>query len=203
MHETTAGMALLDEAMVAITTDAVSPQIVGLVYCAVIETCQDIYDLRRAQEWTGALTRWCAAQPDMVPYRGQCLVHRAEILQLHGSWPDAMSEAQRACERLGDPPGQVAAGMALHQLGELHRLRGDFGAAEAAYREANQRGHDPQPGLALLRLAQGQDEAAAGSIRRALDESDDPIRRPRLLSAYVEIMLAIDDVAAALSPPTS
>jgi len=196
LGETARGVALLDEAMVAITAGEVSPIVVGDVYCSVIEACWEIFDVRRAQEWTSALSRWCDSQSDSVVYRGQCLVHRAEIMQLHGAWPDALEEIHLACERLSHP-AHPAIGAALYQQAELHRLRGEFASAEKAYRQASQRGREPQPGLAQLRLAQGQVEAAATAIRRAVDEGHDRATRARVLAAGVEILLALRDLDAA------
>ncbi len=188
------GLALLDEAMIAVTSGELSPLMTGLIYCSVIDACQQVYALARAWEWTAALARWCEAQPQMVAFTRTCLVHRAEIMQLHGAWRDAIAEARRACERETLGIEQQPPAAAFYQQAEVHRLRGEFKAAEEAYRNASQRGCEPQPGLALLRMAQGRTDAAAAAIRRVVGATTDQLRRTKLLPAYVEIMLTVGDI---------
>ena len=193
------GLGLLDEAMVTVTTETLSPMVAGIVYCGVILTCEQVYELRRAREWTAALTRWCESQPDLLAFTGRCLVHRAQLMQLQGDWPDALEEADRASRRLEEAMNQAAAAKACYLKGEVHRLRGEFGEAEEAYRLASQLGLEPQPGWALVRLAQGNSAAAAAAIRRALGETSDRLGRAGLLPAAVEIMLATGEVDEARS----
>ena len=193
------GLGLMDEAMVAVTAGELSPIVTGIVYCGVIDGCHEVYALRRAQEWTTALTRWCEQQPDMVAFTDRCLVQRAEIMELHGAWPDALEEARRGRQRCVQMKNWSAAAQAFYLQGELHRLQGRFSAAEEAYRDASRYGWEPQPGLALLRLAQGNDDAATAAIRRVVGETTEPLKRARLLPAYVEIMLAVGDAQAARS----
>ncbi len=194
LGEVDRAMRLFDEVMVAVTGEELSPVTAGIVYCAVIEACIAAWDLRRAAEWTEALSRWCAAQPGLVPYRGQCLVHRSQVLLARGSWTEAEREADRAREHLSRHP---AVGLAHYQRAELHRLRGELDAAEEAYRAAHDHGLDPAPGLALLRLAQGRAAAARSTIRRMLDEHRDALGRAPMLTTAVEIDLAADDVGGA------
>ncbi|MBA3303640.1 MAG: response regulator transcription factor [Acidimicrobiia bacterium] len=191
------GVALLDEAMVAVGAREVSPIAMGDAYCTVIEGCHELFDIRRSREWTSALSRWCDGQPELVLYRGECLVHRAEVMQLRGEWSEALDEVERALARVADPLGPRILGAAAYLRGELYRLRGEFADAEAAYRAAGEAGREPQPGVALLRLAEGRIEAAEATIRRVLQEAEDPIARARVLGPYVEIVCVVGDVAAA------
>ena len=189
------GVTLLDEAMIAVTAGEVSPLVAGGVYCSVIEACSEIFDVRRAQEWTSALENWCAEQPQVVSYRGHCRLRRAEILELHGAWNTAMEEALEANESLH--AGRLA-GAAIYRIAELHRLRGDFSQAEKAYEQAAAWGRS-QPGHALLRLFQGNVDAANIFIRRTLTETHETPRRVSVLQAYIEIVLAAHDHVAARS----
>ena len=191
------GLALLDMAMVGVIAGELSPIASGIVYCGVILACEQAHEMRRAQQWTAALTDWCERQPDLVAFSGRCRVHRALIMRLHGSWDEAIDEARRAAERCLRGENPVAAGEAHYQRGEVHRLRGQHAEAEEAYREASAQGWEPQPGLALLRLAQGNSRAADAAISRVVAEAREPGERARLLPAYVEITAAVGNRKAA------
>jgi DNA-binding CsgD family transcriptional regulator len=192
------GLAMLDEAMLSVTSDELSPVATGLIYCSVLGACREVDALRRAQEWTEALSDWCARQPDMVAYSGECLVYRAEIHQRHGEWGLALEGLRQALDRFERGPGLGAAGAAFYQQGEVHRLRGAFAAAEEAYHASSRAGREPQPGLALLRLSQGDPEAAVTALRRALAEVGDPAKRAKLLPSLIEIVLELGDVERAV-----
>ena len=189
--------AVMDEVMVAITTGQVSPIVLGYVYCSVIIGLRQVYDVGRAREWTTALERWCESQPELEMYRGECLVYKAEVLEHTGEWQKALEDMASARERLSSPPPHPSAGLAAYHEGELHRLCGRFAEAEAAYVRSGELGRSPQPGLALLRMAQGRLDSASASVRRALSEAQGHTARAEILPGYVEIMLAAGDAAAA------
>jgi DNA-binding NarL/FixJ family response regulator len=196
------GNKFLDEAMVAVVAGEVSPIVAGGMYCSVLESCRETHDLRRAQEWTRALDQWCAGQPELVPYRGHCLLHRAELLQFRGSWREALQETIGARDRLSHPRPKPALGAALYRMGELFRLLGEFSEAQDAYLLSAKAGHSAQPGLALLRLAQGRLDAASKSIRRHASQNGARAAKPaagqaELLEACVEIAVAEHDLESA------
>ena len=191
------GLALLDEAMVAVTAGDVHPIVTGIVYCGVILACEDVHELRRAREWTDALARWCDDQTDLLAFTGRCSVHRAEILRLQGAWLDALAEAERADRRSEAVANQASVARAAYLCGEVRRLQGELAEAERAYRRASGLGLEPQPGWALLRLAQGKTAAAATAIRRTLAETTEALRRASLLPASVEIMIAAGELEEA------
>lgn len=189
------GLALLDEATASAVSGGLRPHATGLVYCLTISSCRDLGDYRRAAEWTEAANRWCD-QLDVTGFPGACRIHRAEVMRLRGDWPAAEAQAQAACDELEDFDRSITAG-GYYEIGEIRRRRGDFAGAEEAFRTANELGSDPQPGLALLRLAEGKVDAAVAGITRTLQDTVDQLTRLRRLPAQVEIALAADDLATA------
>lgn len=194
------GLALLDESMTGVAAGEVSVIFAGNVYCSMIEACQEIADFDRAARWTAALTTWCGRQPGLVPFTGQCAVHRGQIMRAQGAFDEALTEFGLAVRRYLADQSPGPAGLAMAERGDVLRIRGDLAGAQAAYERAVAFGHEPQPGLALLWQAQGRTEAAAAAIGRLLGEAANPVRRSRLLPAAVEVLLAAghhDDAAAA------
>ncbi|MGH3066523.1 MAG: adenylate/guanylate cyclase domain-containing protein [Gaiellaceae bacterium] len=190
-----AGLKLLDEATASAMCGDLQPHASGTVYCLTISSCRDLGDYRRAAEWTEVANRWCD-QLDVSGFPGACRVHRAEVLRLRGDWPGAEAQAVAACEELHDFDRGITAG-GHYQVGEIRRQRGDFEGAEESYRTSNELGRDPQPGLALLRLAEGKIDAAVAGIARSLQEVADPLVRVRRLPAQVEIALAAGNLKTA------
>jgi tetratricopeptide (TPR) repeat protein len=184
------GLALLDESMVGVAAGEVSTIFAGNIYCSMIEACQEIADFDRAARWTAALTTWCAGQPGLVPFTGQCAVHRGQIMRAQGAFAEALTEFDLAAQRYLAEQTPGPAGLAMAERGDVLRIRGDLTGAKAAYERAVAFGHEPQPGLALLWLAQGRTEAAAAAIRRLLAEAADPVHRSQLLPTAVELLLA-------------
>ena len=186
------GLALLDESMAGVAAGEVSTIFAGNIYCSMIEACQEIADFDRAARWTAALTTWCAEQPGLVPFTGQCAVHRGQIMRSQGAFDEALIEFDLSVQRYLADQTPGPAGLALAERGDVLRIRGDLAGAQAAYDRAVAFGHEPQPGLALLWLAQGRTEAAAAAIRRLLAEAGDSVHRSQLLPTAVEVLLATD-----------
>lgn len=201
LGQVSAGLALLDESMVGVAAGEVSTIFAGEVYCSMIEACQEIGDFDRAARWTAALTAWCTEQPGLVMFTGQCAVHRGQIMRAHGAFDEALIEFDLSLRRYLASQTPGPAGLAMAERGDVLRIRGDLAGADAAYQQAIAYGHEPQPGLALLWLAQGRTEAAAAAIRRLLSEKSDPVHRGQLLPAGVEVSLAAHhhDEAAVLA----
>jgi len=191
------GWAPLEDVSAAAVGGELGAYTTGVVFCNVISTCRDLADYRRATEWADAATRWCERQ-SIRGFPGVCRVHRAEIMRLVGSWTEAASELERACEELSTFTPQHAAA-AFHELGEVRLRMGDLASAEEAFRQADEMGEDPQPGRAMLLLRRGKFEAAASSIRRSLDDAELQLERARLLPIQAEIAFETGDPTTALA----
>ena len=194
------GMALLDEAAVAALSGELLPMTTGIIYCNLIGTCEGMADYKRAREWTDAARRWCDRQ-SISAFPGMCRVHRAEIIRLQGSWQEAELEARSAFEELRGFIAEYAA-EALYVIGETRLGRGDLVEARDAFRQAHELGREPNPGLALLRLAEGDVGAAGAAIKRGLASAQQPLPRARLLPAQVTIALAAGDRVTAAAAAT-
>jgi class 3 adenylate cyclase len=194
----TEGLALLDEVTARAVSGELEPLATGMIYCVTIHACQTLGDCGRASEWTTEANRWCD-RLDVSGFPGACRVHRAEIMRLQGNWDRAEEQAAQACDELGAYFNLITSA-GFYEIGEIRRRRGDFAQAEEAYRKASELGHptNMQPGLALLRLAQGKIDSAAAAIRRELENDGfDPLTRAGLLPAQVEIALAVGELARA------
>ncbi len=191
------GVRMLDEAMVGVTTGEVSPIFAGHTYCSLIEACQEISDFDRVAQWTTALTTWCDAQAGLVPFTGQCAVHRGQVMRVRGAYEQAIAEFDGAAARYLAAGTPAPAGLAFAEKGGLLRIRGEYDAAEEAFEQAVGLGHDPQPEHALLSLANGRIDAACAAVRRVLGEPRDPIHRSQLLPGAIDVLVAGNDLAAA------
>jgi class 3 adenylate cyclase len=189
------GMALMDEATVPAVSGELAPLTTGVVYCNIITACTELADYRRAGDWTEAAKRWCDRQA-IAGFPGMCRVHRASIMLTKGAWAEAESEARRACDELGTFNLSYAA-EAFYELGEIRLRTGDFAAAEDAFRQAHELGRDPQPGLALLRLAEGKLDGASSCIVGALADESRDLYRARLLPAQIRIAAETADLDTA------
>ena len=190
------GFGLIDEATVAAVGGELSPVVTGVVYCNTIGTCSEVGDYRRAGEWTEAARRWCERQ-SITGFPGICRVHRAEIMRLRGWWAEAEQDARQACTELIGHGIPALAADGFNEVGMIRMRMGDLPAAEEAFRQARELGSDAMPGLALLRLSQGQAQAASELIQRALDETKEALGRARALPAAVDIAVANADLQSA------
>lgn len=190
------GMTLVDEATIAAVSGELSLMATGQVYCQTIVACRDVGDYARAGDWTDAAHRWCDRQ-SVGGFPGICRVHRAEVIALRGEFARAEQEARLASEELTKWEMRPVIGEALYEIGYIRLRIGDLPAAEEAFRQAHESGQSTEPGLSLIRLAEGKAAVANASLREALDVERARPGRLRLLPAQVEAAVAAGDLATA------
>jgi DNA-binding CsgD family transcriptional regulator len=191
------GLDRLEEAMAILRTHGLSPRVTPWIYCAAVRGCCLARDFARARAWNRSMARWLDSLNSLSgAYLGNCRIYRSRLMFLNGAWPEALDEIAAVCTDLDGYAGWVC-GHAYYQLGEVRRLRGEWDAAEDAYRRAAEHGCPTQPGLALLRLAEGDVDAASAGVRRALTEVTAQPERLDLLKAAVTIYLEEGKIEAA------
>ncbi len=197
LGEERAGLAMVDEATAAAMGGGLGVQAAGSIYCSTIFLCRNRGDWRRAGEWTEASLRWCERE-SVTSFPGLCRFHRAEVMRFRGALEEAERDALAALDDLTASAPRWAA-FAHHELGEVRRRRGNRTGAAEAFAAAAELGFDPQPGLALLHLDEGDIKAAQRAIRRALVDTDGLAQESRglVLPAAVTIELAAGDLEAA------
>lgn len=198
LGEVDEGRLLLNEVNAAAYGGTLGPYDTVVIYCNAIGTCRDVAAFDEASQWTERAELFCDEHA-IGAFPGVCRINRAEVMRYQGKLEDAERTATEATQLLATwAPWIAAAGYA--EVGEVRLRLGDLAKAEEAFDQAEELGHEPEPGRSLVLLAREKPAVALASIRRALADDLPALAKARLLPAFVEIAVAagaVDDAAAA------